>query len=138
MGETGTGPVAVVTYGNGHYLARQAAAQMPGMDLRVIDLRWLVPLPLVGLALALQGVGHVLFVDECRQSGNVSEALMTWGAEAGAAKAGGAEAGLPRMARLTAEDSFIATGPAYAATLPSVAGIVAALQRLVQQGAGGA
>ena len=138
VGVTGTGPVAVVTYGNGHYLARQAAAQMPGMDLRVIDLRWLVPLPLVGLALALQGVGHVLFVDECRQSGNVSEALMTWGAEAGAAKAGGAEAGLPRMARLTAEDSFIATGPAYAATLPSVAGIVAALQRLVQQGAGGA
>jgi 2-oxoisovalerate dehydrogenase E1 component len=46
---------------------------------------------------------------------------MTWGAEVG----------LPRMARLTAEDSFIATGPAYAATLPSAAGIVAALRGMM-------
>ena len=122
VGVTGAGPVAIVTYGNGHYLARQAAAQVPEIDLRVIDLRWLVPLPFAALATALAGVSCVLFVDECRRSGNVSEALMTWGAEVG----------LPRMARLTAEDSFIATGPAYAATLPSVAGIVAALRGLVQ------
>ncbi len=121
VGVTGTGPVAVVTYGNGHYLAHQARALVPEMDLRIIDLRWLAPLPFDALARALQGASHVLFVDECRRSGNVSEALMCWGAEVG----------LPRMARLTAEDSFIATGPAYAATLPSAAGIVAALRDLV-------
>ena len=122
VGVTGAGPVAVVTYGNGHYLTRQAAMQVPKMDLRIIDLRWLAPLPFAELERALQGATHVLFVDECRRSGNVSEALMTWGAEIG----------LPRMARLTAEDSFIATGPAYAATLPSAAGIVSALRELVR------
>ena len=122
VGVAGAGPVAVVTYGNGHYLAHQAKALLPDMDLRVIDLCWLAPLPFAALARALDGVTHVLFVDECRRSGNVSEALMTWGAEVG----------LPHMARLTAEDSFIATGPAYAATLPSTQGIVTALRALVQ------
>jgi 2-oxoisovalerate dehydrogenase E1 component len=34
------------------------------------------------------------------------------------------------VARLTAADSFIATGPAYAATLPSREGIVAAALEL--------
>ena len=121
VGVTGTGPVAIVTYGNGHYLAHQARARVPDMDLRIIDLRWVAPLPFEGLGRALAGVSHVLFVDECRRSGNVSEALMTWGVEVG----------LPGMARLTAEDSYIATGPAYAATLPSAAGIVAALRGLV-------
>ena len=121
VGVTGTGPVAIVTYGNGHYLAHQARAMVPDLDLRIIDLRWLAPLPFEGLQRGLQGASHVLFVDECRRSGNVSEALMTWGAEVG----------LPRMARLTAEDSFIATGPAYAATLPSAAGIVAALRGML-------
>ena len=42
-----------------------------------------------------------------------------------------AERGIERFARLTAEDSFIATGPAYAATLPSREGIVAAARELL-------
>jgi 2-oxoisovalerate dehydrogenase E1 component len=37
------------------------------------------------------------------------------------------------LARLTAEDSFIATGPAYAATLPSRDGIVAAATALINR-----
>ena len=36
------------------------------------------------------------------------------------------------LSRLTAEDSFIATGPAYAATMPSAAQIVAAAQEMMQ------
>jgi 2-oxoisovalerate dehydrogenase E1 component len=36
-----------------------------------------------------------------------------------------------KAARITAEDSFIATGPAYAATMPSREGIVAAAKALV-------
>ena len=39
--------------------------------------------------------------------------------------------GVP-LARLTAEDSFIATGPAYAVTMPSSTGIVAAAKGLVK------
>ena len=126
FGEVGVagegGDLAIVTYGNGCHLAARAALVLrgEGVALRVIDLRWLVPLPLASLARALKGVGRVLVVDECRRSGNVSEGLMTWAAEAGL-----------RMARLTAEDSFIATGPAYAATLPSLAGVLAAARGLL-------
>jgi 2-oxoisovalerate dehydrogenase E1 component len=36
------------------------------------------------------------------------------------------------VARLTAQDSFIATGPAYAATMPSADDIVAAALELVK------
>ena len=124
VGVAGAGrDLAIVTYGNGRHLAERAAAVLraEGVALRVIDLRWLVPLPLASLAQALQGVARVLVVDECRRSGNVSEGLMTWGAEAGIG-----------MARLTAADSFIATGPAYAATLPSLAGVLAAARGVLR------
>ncbi len=114
--------LAIVTYGNGHYLSRQAqhdlAAQ--GVDARVIDLRWLAPLPEAAL---LEAVGDrpVLIVDECRRTGGQAEALMAMMAEADVTK----------FARLTAEDSFVATGPAYGATLPSREGIVAAARSLL-------
>ncbi len=42
------------------------------------------------------------------------------------------EAGHKRLARVTAEDSFIATGPAYGATLPDEAQIIAAAEELTQ------
>jgi len=35
------------------------------------------------------------------------------------------------LARITAEDSFIATGPAYAATMPSADGIYQAAMALI-------
>jgi 2-oxoisovalerate dehydrogenase E1 component len=118
VGVTGAGPLAILTYGNGHYLSRQAAARLSrdGIDTRVIDIRWISPLPEDALLAALDGAQKVLVVDECRRSGNVSEALMTLIAE---------RTGLP-AARLAAEDSFIATGPAYAATMPSRESIIAA------------
>jgi len=63
----------------------------------------------------------VLIVDECRRTGGQAEGLMALCAEAG----------ITKLARLTAEDSFIATGTAYGATLPSRDGIVAAVQALL-------
>ena len=98
----------------GHLLARQSDGTW--IATRVIDLRWIAPLPVEGVLAALDGAGKVLIVDECRRSGNVSEALMALLDE---------RADMPH-ARLAAEDSFIATGPAYGATLPSVEGIVRA------------
>ena len=113
--------LAIVTYGNGHYLSRQALPEIDaaGIAARVIDLRWLAPLPEAALLEAVKGCGKVLVVDECRRSGNISEALMTLFAEQGVT-----------AARLTAEDTFIATGPAYAAPLPSRGGIVAVARDL--------
>ena len=37
-----------------------------------------------------------------------------------------------KLARITAEDSFIASGPAYAATMPSSADIVTAAKGMVK------
>ncbi|VAV94888.1 TTP-dependent protein, related to E1 component of pyruvate/2-oxoglutarate/acetoin dehydrogenase [hydrothermal vent metagenome] len=122
VGITGTGPLAIVTYGNGNYLSQQAANTLRflGIESRVIDIRWLAPLPDQGILEALEGAEKVLVVDECRRSGNLSEGLMTWLQE---------HTTLP-AARLAAEDSFIATGPAYAATMPSHQSIVAAARQL--------
>lgn len=122
----GEGELAIITYANGYYLSRQAEKALReayGLAVRIIDLRWLVPLPGESLTAALQGVEKVLVVDECRRSGNLSEGLMTWLDEYFT---------IPK-ARLTAEDSFIATGPAYAATLPSKESIIAAVLELAKQ-----
>jgi len=111
--------LAIVTYGNGHYLSRQAQkvlAEEHGVQARVIDLRWLAPLPEEALLEATKDCRAVLIVDECRRTGSQSEALMALYAERSDLSA----------ARVAAEDCFIATGPAYAAPLPSRDGIVAA------------
>ncbi|MEJ6392811.1 thiamine pyrophosphate-dependent enzyme [Gymnodinialimonas sp. 2305UL16-5] len=123
VGVTGDGPVALISFANGHRLSLQAQAQLAetGVETRVIDLRWLSPLPEASLLDALRGCTHALIVDETRRSGGVAEGLMALLAE---------RTDL-RLARHTAQDSFIATGPAYAATMPSADSIVAAAKALV-------
>jgi 2-oxoisovalerate dehydrogenase E1 component len=122
VGVEGAGPLAILTYGNGRYLSTQAADDLrrDGIDVRVIDMRWLAPLPVEGILAALEGAEKVLIVDECRHTGSQSEALMAMLAE---------QSDLPH-GRIAAEDSFIATGPAYAATMPSRASIAEAARCL--------
>ncbi|MBT8455391.1 MAG: MFS transporter [Alphaproteobacteria bacterium] len=131
LGEVGVSSdgtdVAIVTYGNGRFLSEQAARRLRdgGVSCRVIDMRWLAPLPEAALIEATQGCEAVLIVDECRQTGSQSEGLMALFHEAGRG----------RLARVTAQDSFIATGPAYATTLPSAEGIARAARELCKRGA---
>lgn len=109
--------LAIVTYANGYYLSRQAEKilrEEHGVKLRVIDVRWLAPMPREALLQATAGCKHVLIVDECRRTGSLSEELMTLFSEHNRKS----------VARIAAEDSFIPTGPAYASTLPSRDGIV--------------
>jgi len=118
--------LAIVSYGNGYYLSRQAEkilAEQHGLKLRVIDLRWLAPLDEDGLIAATSGCKNVLIVDECRRTGSQSEALMALFAERAP--------GLP-CRRLTAEDSFIPLGRAATLTLPSRDSIVAAALEAVR------
>lgn len=125
VGVEGTGTdLAIVTFGNGVYLSHQAlpAIAATGIKTRIIDTRWLSPLPAQALTEAVKGCKHILIVDETRHSGGVAEALMAHFHETTTAK----------LSRLTAEDSFIATGPAYAATMPSSAQITQAAMELVQ------
>jgi 2-oxoisovalerate dehydrogenase E1 component len=114
--------LAIVTFGNGNYLSQQAlpGIEAAGIKTRIIDTRWLSPLPVEALIAATKGCKNILIVDETRQSGGVAEALMALFHEGSKAK----------LARLTATDSFIATGPAYAATMPSAASITTAALEL--------
>lgn len=122
VGVTGNGPLAIITYGNGHYLSHQATKilEQQGIETRIIDIRWIAPLPTDGILSAINGAQKILIVDECRGTGGQSEALLSMLTE---------RSDLP-AARLAAEDSFIATGPAYATTLPSRDSIVAAATKL--------
>jgi 2-oxoisovalerate dehydrogenase E1 component len=114
----GTGiDVAIVTYGNGVFLAEQAAEILRakhGVSCRVVDMRWLAPLPTDAIVASVEPCAQVLIVDECRETGSQSEALV---AHLG-------ERGVTNMSRLCASDSFIATGPASGVTLPSCDSIV--------------
>ncbi|MEM7730658.1 MAG: thiamine pyrophosphate-dependent enzyme, partial [Pseudomonadota bacterium] len=116
--------IAIVTYGNGTYLSRQAQkvlADAHGIDARVIDMRWLSPMPKQAIIDAADGCKRVLIVDECREQGSHSEALMTLFAESNRS-----------ASRLVATDCFIATGPAFGATMPDRDGIVAKAVEMVR------
>ncbi|HKR23656.1 MAG TPA: thiamine pyrophosphate-dependent enzyme, partial [Allosphingosinicella sp.] len=118
--------LAIVSYGNGYYLSRQAEQALRdehGLKLRVIDLRWLAPLNEDGLIEATKGCARILIVDECRRTGSQSEALMALFAE---------RAPETPCARITAEDSFIPLGRAATLTLPSRDSIVAAALELAR------
>jgi 2-oxoisovalerate dehydrogenase E1 component len=112
--------LAIITYGNGSFLSRQAAkilAERHGLPVKIIDLRWLAPLDEEALARAVEGLPAVLIVDECRKTGSQSEALVTMLVER--------LPQLPRIKRITADDCFIPLGKAATVLLPNVDDIVA-------------
>ena len=118
--------LCILTYGNGYYLSRQAQEQLSaqGIDVRVVDLRWLAPLDEKGILAQVNDCENVLIVDECRQTGSISEALVTLIHEQ-------AET-LPKIKRVTASDSFIPLGAAAYEVLPSVENIVTAATEICQ------
>lgn len=118
--------LAIISYGNGYYLSRQAEAQLAaqGYSVRVIDLRCLVPLHVEPLVAALGECSRILIVDECRRRGSLSEELFTVLHERHPARF--------NIARLNAEDSFIPLGKAAYHVLPSTAQIVTSALQLLE------
>ena len=116
--------LAIITYGNGYYLSRQAEPELraDNIDLRIIDLRWLHPLNRGAIVAAVADCKKILIVDESRRSGSLSEKLMTILTEAGRGDA---------VSRITAEDCFIPLGPAAELILPSKASIIEAAKTVL-------
>ncbi|MCB2082710.1 MAG: MFS transporter [Sphingomonadaceae bacterium] len=114
--------LAIVSYANGLHLSLQAQKRLidEGIAARVIDLHWLNPLPQEAILGAIGDAACVLVVDETRRTGGLAEALMALLHE---------RCDRP-IARYTAEDSFIPTGPSYAATMPNAEGIIEAARKL--------
>lgn len=112
--------VCILSYGNGYYLSRQAEKILAeqGVECRVIDLRWLAPLDEKGIVEQANLCENVLIVDECRQTGSISEALVTLLVESESTR------NKVKISRITAHDSFIPLGSAAYHVLPSTQQIV--------------
>lgn len=97
--------LTMVTFANGVRMALRAARRLEqdGIRARVVDLRWLAPLPIDDVLREAEATGRVLVVDETRATGGVSEGIVTALIDAGYTG---------RLRRVTSLDSFIPLGPA--------------------------
>jgi 2-oxoisovalerate dehydrogenase E1 component len=76
----------IVTYGNGVRLSLRAARMLAEKKIaaRVVDLRWLNPLPLEAVRAHAADCGRVLVADECRATGGgIADAVIAALAEGG-------------------------------------------------------
>ncbi|MDQ2854041.1 MAG: thiamine pyrophosphate-dependent enzyme [Chloroflexota bacterium] len=119
--DTGIADLLIVTYGNGLRLSLQAARRLREQHeiaARVLDLRWLNPLPHQAIREQAHAIGAVLVVDECRRTGGgVADAIVADLAEAGVGR---------RLWSVRAIDSFVPLGTATSAVLVGTDQIVAA------------
>lgn len=125
VGVYGEGETVILTYANGYYLSRQAVKileQEHGIAVKLIDLRWLSPLPTEAILKEVSKAKRVLIVDEGRQSGSVSEGLITMLVEQTVHRL--------KIKRITGEDCFIPLGTAWQYLLPSRDSIVEAVLAL--------
>jgi 2-oxoisovalerate dehydrogenase E1 component len=102
----------IASYANGLRLSLRAARALErhhGIRARVLDLRWLNPLPLAAFEAHARTCGQVLVVDECRATGaGVADALI----------AHLAERDFPGIVRsVRAVDTYVPLGPAANAVL---------------------
>jgi 2-oxoisovalerate dehydrogenase E1 component len=112
--------VLLLTYGNGVRMSLRAARRLAaaGVAARVLDIRWLNPLPVDAIIEHATACSSVVLVDECRETGG-----------------GIADAVVSRLARasirgpleaVTAADSYVPLGPAADLVLLGEDDIVAA------------
>jgi 2-oxoisovalerate dehydrogenase E1 component len=115
--------LTIITFGNGLRLSLRAAARLgrDGIGCRVLDLRWLAPLPAEDLVREARATGAVLVADETRRSGGIAEGVLAVLADHGFAGP---------VARVTSEDSIIPLGPAASTVLLSQHAIEAAARDL--------
>jgi 2-oxoisovalerate dehydrogenase E1 component len=122
----------IVSYANGLRLSLQAQRRLAsehGLASRVVDLRWLNPLPFDAIRAHAAEVGSVLVVDECRRTGGgVADAIVADLAEAGMGR---------RFGSVRAIDSFIPLGTAADAVLVGLPQILDAALALAGQRARG-
>ena len=118
--------LTIVTFGNGLRLSLRAAARLRGTGIgcRVLDLRWLAPLPAEDLIREARATGAVLVADETRRSGGIAEGVLAILADHGFAGP---------AARVTSEDSIIPLGPAASTVLLSQHAIESAAHRLLRR-----
>jgi len=116
--------LTIVTFANGLYLSLRAARRLErlGIHTRVLDLRWLAPLPVDDLLREAGATGRVLVVDETRATGGVSEGVITALVDAGFDGT---------VRRIASADSYVPLGDAAELVLVSEDEIESAARTLV-------
>jgi len=116
--------LTVVTWGNGLYLSLRVARRLRdrGVGVRVVDLRWLAPLPLDEILRGAAATGRTLVVDETRRTGGLGEGIVAELVDAGYDG---------RLKRVSSKDSFIPLGDAARLVLLSEDEIEAAALALL-------
>jgi 2-oxoisovalerate dehydrogenase E1 component len=119
--------LTILTFGNGLLLSLRAARRLAddGVSCRVVDLRWLAPLPVQDMLREAEASGRVLVVDETRHCGGVGEGVVTALVEHGFRGP---------ISRVAGADSFVPLGPAANLVLVSEDEIVAAARDLAHAG----
>jgi 2-oxoisovalerate dehydrogenase E1 component len=116
--------LTILTWGNGLLLSLRVAQRLHqrGLESRVVDLRWLAPLPIEDIAREAVATQRVLVVDETRRTGGVSEGIMAMLIDAGYDG---------QLARAASKDSFVPLGDAATLVLLSEDEVEAAALELV-------
>ena len=116
--------LTIITCGNGVLLSLRVARRLAGrgVGVRVVDLRWLSPLPVGDFVRETHATRAVLVADETRASGGWGEGVVTALVEAGITS---------RIGRVASKDSFIPLGDAAKLVLLSEDDIEAAAYRLL-------
>ena len=75
--------LCIASFGNGLRMSLRVARQLQsrGVNARVIDIRWLLPLPLSAIEEHAAACGKLLVVDECRASSGIADAVVAHVAE---------------------------------------------------------
>jgi 2-oxoisovalerate dehydrogenase E1 component len=117
--------LTIVTYGNGLHMSLRVARRLDRAQIstRVVDMRWLAPLPIQDIVREANASGRVLVVDETRSCGGVAEGVVTALVDEGFTGP---------LARVASEDSFIPLGDAALEVLLSEDTIEAAAIKLTQ------
>jgi 2-oxoisovalerate dehydrogenase E1 component len=113
--------LTIVTWGNGLRMSLRAVRELD-LDARIVDLRWLAPLPVDDVLREANATGRVLVVDETRSTGGAGEGVVTALVEAGFDGS---------IRRVAGKDSFIPLGDAANLVLLSEPEIAAAATGLL-------
>ncbi len=123
----GNDDLVVFTYGNGVPMALRAARAIEaaqGWKVRVVDLRWLVPLNAAYVAEQARGARRIIVLDEGRHSAGVGEGVITALAEAGF--------GAVPLRRVTGADTYTPLAGAALLVLPGDNDVVSAAAELAR------
>ncbi|WP_319452202.1 MULTISPECIES: thiamine pyrophosphate-dependent enzyme [unclassified Mycobacterium] len=115
--------LTILTFGNGLRMSLRVARKLERLDIttRVVDLRWLAPLPMEDMLREATATGRVLVVDETRRTGGVAEGVLATLVDEGFVGV---------ASRVASEDSFIPLGDAALEVLLSEDTIEAAAIKL--------